>query len=60
MLNDSTREYLHQELRQLCNDLKVDQSTRKIAYGLFKTNHKAASDYVRGYPIRLAVMNQVK
>lgn len=37
------------DLKDLCADYKVDYKTRMVAYGLFKTNRRAAAEYVQGY-----------
>jgi hypothetical protein len=45
-------QYPFDDLKKICNDLKVDLKTRKIAYGLHKTNHRVAYEYALGYPLR--------
>lgn len=51
-------QYPFDELKKVCNALKVDLKTRKIAYGLHKTNHKAAFNYTLGYPKRRYIEQQ--
>lgn len=51
-------QYPFDELKKLCNDLRVDQHTRRIAYGLHKTNHKVAFDYALGHPLRKYIEQQ--
>lgn len=50
------------DLKDLCADVGIyksrDNKARMVAYGLFKTNRKAAMDYVEGYPRRKHIENQ--
>lgn len=46
------------DLKELCNSLKVPSRTRKIAYALYNTSHKAAVEYVEKYTVRESVKNQ--
>jgi hypothetical protein len=46
------------ELKKVCNILRVDKITRKVAYGLHKTNPKAAIEYVEGTPKRKYIEQQ--
>jgi len=41
------------ELKRLCIEQRVDHATRTRAFGLHKTNPKAAQEYVLGYARRV-------
>ena len=45
------------DLKALCNTLKVPLRTRKISYALWNTSHRAAVEYLEKYPIRTEVEN---
>lgn len=46
------------DIKELCADYRVDYKTRMVAYGLFKTNKKAAADYIMGYTRRRYIERQ--
>lgn len=46
------------DIKDLCSDYRVDHKTRMVAYGLFKTNRRAAAEYIKGYTRRRYIERQ--